>query len=50
MNNLKETNRFILVTILVSCVFISIMKMDAGKEIGYPSIGFGDDPHGCDPK
>lgn len=39
-----------LMAILVSCAFISIMKVEAGKEIGYPAIGFGDDPHGCDPK
>ncbi|CAL9216024.1 unnamed protein product [Arabidopsis halleri] len=58
MSNLRGTNRFIFVAILVSVVFLSIMNAEAGKEIGYPRKLFGEDrtnPYtpiirGCDPK
>ncbi|CAA0235064.1 Protein RALF-like 3 [Arabidopsis thaliana] len=62
MSNLRGTNRFILVAVLVSFVFLSIMNAEARKEIGYPKQRFGEDrtnPYeeitppiigGCDPK
>ncbi|EOA37772.1 hypothetical protein CARUB_v10012633mg [Capsella rubella] len=61
MSNLRGTSRLIrLMAILVSFVFIiSIMNVEAGREIGYPKKGFaGEDrtnPYApikpvCDPK
>ncbi|CAH8253292.1 unnamed protein product [Arabidopsis lyrata] len=45
-----EAIRPMLVAILVlSCVFMNIMKVEAQKEIGYPAIGR-DGAHGCSPK
>lgn len=42
MSNLKETNRFVVGAILVSCVFISIMSVEARKKLGFPGLGFGE--------
>ncbi|CAF2110026.1 protein RALF-like 3 [Brassica napus] len=50
MSNKKETNRSILVVLLVSCVFMSTVKLGAGNYIGYPAIGSGDPPARCNPK
>lgn len=58
MSNFRGTSRLILVAILVSFVFISIMNVEAGNEIGNPKQRNGEDrtnpntpiTQGCDPK
>lgn len=42
-NYLKDTKRFVVMAILVSYVLISIMNVEARKEIGFPGIRFGED-------